>query len=157
MKKILYGTVNFVATTLLCTDFLYKRQNSVYPENLSTIFIVLFFAIVIKFMVEINIAYYKRKKGIIFRPPFFKEQYFEEYQAFAMKRIAVYTLFGGFVGLLFYLTRSEITWSIPQTVEILAIAFMFYALIWGMFENQVKRCVKIKKGDLSSEIEYTMW
>ncbi|MFI3128544.1 MAG: hypothetical protein R3Y18_00625 [Bacillota bacterium] len=156
MKKILNAIVRFLAVALLCTDYLYKKDVE-FPESLYTIFIMVFFAVVIKFMVEINIAYYKRKKGVIFRPPFFKEAYLEDYEKYGWNRIAVYALFGAIVGLLFYLTRSEITWSIPQVIEILAVTFGFYILAWDMFENQVKRCIKIKSGDLSKEIEYTMW
>lgn len=154
MRKVLFGVANFVAVTLFCTDFLYKLQNVGYPGYFSTTFIVLFLGIIIKFMVEIDIAYVKRGKGIIFRPPFLKPKYFEDYNAFVYKRIGVYAIFGLLVGVMFYLSRSAIVWDIPQIIEILAISTMFFVLAWGMFENFVKRYERITKGDLSKEIEY---
>lgn len=144
MKKVLYPIISFVATVLLCVDFMYKYQANGFPNCLSTIAIIATLAAIMEIMVRIDLACVKNGKGIIFRPPFLKSEYFEDIEKYKINRYGVYGIFGALVGVMFYLSRSEFTSTIPEIIEIAAIAFNFTAYVWVIFEGFIKKYTLLK-------------
>ncbi len=151
MKKIFYPGILLASLMFIGADLWFKIQEGITIESFLTVGVLLLFVVLFGSMSLANYKSLKKNGSMIFRPPFFKDEYVDDVEMYAKKRKNVYSIFGILTGVLMMIRFDVADFSIQNATEVCAYIFGMMAICYGTFESFV---VKYNEQKEKAYIEY---